>query len=258
MYYCIDNEFIYRQQAQAIDLCLRITIGPIFFLPAPGFLLRFYRERFQRMKAKNGSGRRNGGSSNQTNGSFTNSAVGNTSASREGTQVGSRVGAGDSNKTCSYDLKHDTSPKFQEPTNPIGASGRFKMFHARDRGTSMDSRRPLAKDFECESFDSHQLSEGHRNSFQVYNAGSQNSFALEYINSDKEKKVLRSFDPLQGEKPRCSTDTLKQPEPVLTEQHIQAGRNMVAYNWMGNESAGMTSKRAVFIVSVPMLGQFSY
>ncbi|KAF9366094.1 hypothetical protein BGX34_006282 [Mortierella sp. NVP85] len=234
MYYCINNEYIHKQQAQALDLCLRITIGPIFFLPAPGFLLRFYRERFQRMKGNNGSGRRNGGSSNnQANGSFTNSAVGNNSTSQEGTQVGSRLGTtGHSSVTrCSYDLKHDTNPKFQDPTSPVGTYGRFKLFHSRDRGTSVESSRALTKDFECESHDSHQPSEGHRSSFQMC----QNSIALENINSDREKKVLRSFNPLQGEKARCGTDTLKQPEPALTEQHLQAERNGLAYSWMGNQ-----------------------
>ncbi|KAG0298742.1 hypothetical protein BGZ96_007617 [Linnemannia gamsii] len=36
---------------QALDLCLRITIGPIFFLPAPKMLIRFYRNHFKKFRS---------------------------------------------------------------------------------------------------------------------------------------------------------------------------------------------------------------
>lgn len=48
--YVFDNELIYRPQIQALDLCLRITIGPIFFLPAPKMLIRFYRSHFKKFR----------------------------------------------------------------------------------------------------------------------------------------------------------------------------------------------------------------
>ncbi|KAG0206309.1 hypothetical protein BGX33_007468 [Mortierella sp. NVP41] len=48
--YCFDNELLYKPQIQALDLCLRITIGPIFFLPAPKMLIRFYRNHFKKFR----------------------------------------------------------------------------------------------------------------------------------------------------------------------------------------------------------------
>lgn len=50
MAYIFDHELIYRPQIQALDLCLRITIGPIFFLPAPKMLIRFYRSHFKKFR----------------------------------------------------------------------------------------------------------------------------------------------------------------------------------------------------------------
>ncbi|KAF9421335.1 hypothetical protein BGZ94_008853 [Podila epigama] len=46
--YIIDENNLYDLRAQAFDLCLRATVGPIFFSPAPAFLLRFYRRHFNR------------------------------------------------------------------------------------------------------------------------------------------------------------------------------------------------------------------
>lgn len=37
-------------QIQALDLCIRITIGPVYFIPAPRFLIRFYRKHFQKFR----------------------------------------------------------------------------------------------------------------------------------------------------------------------------------------------------------------
>ncbi|KAG0332723.1 hypothetical protein BG004_001126, partial [Podila humilis] len=43
--YCVENSLLYDMRSQALELCLRATAGAIFFLPSPGFLLRFYRRR---------------------------------------------------------------------------------------------------------------------------------------------------------------------------------------------------------------------
>ncbi|KAG0275078.1 hypothetical protein BGZ95_009199 [Linnemannia exigua] len=48
--YCFNSELLYKPQIQALDLCLRITIGPIFFLPAPKMLIRFYRNHFKKFR----------------------------------------------------------------------------------------------------------------------------------------------------------------------------------------------------------------
>ncbi|CAO3574335.1 unnamed protein product [Mortierella alpina] len=43
MYYFFVPADVFEQQAQALDLCVRATIGPIFFVPAPAYLIKFYR-----------------------------------------------------------------------------------------------------------------------------------------------------------------------------------------------------------------------
>ncbi|KAF9948177.1 hypothetical protein BGZ65_008245, partial [Modicella reniformis] len=229
--YCVDNEFIFEQQAQALDLCMRITIGPIFFLPAPPFLLRFYRERFRKMRCNNGSGGRNGSANrtggsgtNHFNGSFTtNSAVGNTSP--EATQVESRIGTtGNSSMTrCSHDINSDANHKHQESTSPPLNHGRFKVFTSNDRSTSAESSRVLNKDFECESYH-----DGHGDSLQLYSS-TLNSVTLDINDDAKEKKMSYPFDPLQNE------ELLQYPKPVLTEQHLRATKNEVTSGWKDME-----------------------
>ncbi|KAF9914321.1 hypothetical protein BX616_008526 [Lobosporangium transversale] len=64
IYFCNKIEDIFEPSAQALDLCIRATTNPIFFLPAPAFLIRFYRKRFNRLVKGNsvGGGSRYGGS----------------------------------------------------------------------------------------------------------------------------------------------------------------------------------------------------
>ncbi|KAG0203661.1 hypothetical protein BGX33_008970 [Mortierella sp. NVP41] len=50
---CVWHELIAVPQIQVLDLCIRITIGPIFFIPAPRFLIRFYRKHFQKFRNSN-------------------------------------------------------------------------------------------------------------------------------------------------------------------------------------------------------------
>ncbi|KAG0057325.1 hypothetical protein BGZ83_011568 [Gryganskiella cystojenkinii] len=51
VYYIFQKDQIFAEQAQALDLCIRVTLGPIFFLPAPSFLIRFYRDRFRKLSS---------------------------------------------------------------------------------------------------------------------------------------------------------------------------------------------------------------
>ncbi|KAG0234967.1 hypothetical protein BGW42_006066 [Actinomortierella wolfii] len=75
IYYLTNIEVIYNESIQAFDLGVRCTIGPIFFIPAPRFLIEFYRRHFSAL-AKSGSnqdsrrGGRGPGSSVATNPRF--------------------------------------------------------------------------------------------------------------------------------------------------------------------------------------------
>ncbi|KAF9114175.1 hypothetical protein BGW39_003431 [Mortierella sp. 14UC] len=60
--YCFRDELMFVPQMQALDLCTRITFCPIFFLPAPKFLVRFYRDHLQMLKTHTTNGGTGGGS----------------------------------------------------------------------------------------------------------------------------------------------------------------------------------------------------
>ncbi|KAF8947506.1 hypothetical protein BGZ47_008886 [Haplosporangium gracile] len=60
--YCFRNELIFVPQMQALDFCTHITICPIFFLPAPKFLVRFYGYHFQMLQAQATNSGAGGGS----------------------------------------------------------------------------------------------------------------------------------------------------------------------------------------------------
>ncbi|KAI7825358.1 hypothetical protein BC939DRAFT_128497 [Gamsiella multidivaricata] len=234
IFYFFNHEFLYTQQGQVLDLCLRITIGPIFFLPAPAFLLRFYREHFRKFKGgssngRNASGGRNWGSgNNHFNGSFTNSEHHHTTMSPDTTRIGSRIGGSDSIPRGSFDISSD---RYQEPTSPGGTYGRLKMFHARDRGHSVESSRVLNRDFECESSHSQHPSEDRADSFHQYFSsmdGSKHplrqSVALDDFES-LEQKNSKPYDPLQSKEWPYNVDTPQQPQPALIEQRIRGIRN---------------------------------
>ncbi|KAF9541363.1 hypothetical protein EC957_003141 [Mortierella hygrophila] len=104
--YVFKNELIYMPQIQALDLCLRITIGPIYFLPAPKMLIRFYRNHFKKFRSssanktssgdrwksrwRKGGSRGNGGDGSGSGSSNTDSRTRHDSSN----QIGSGSGSG--------------------------------------------------------------------------------------------------------------------------------------------------------------------
>ncbi|KAF8948337.1 hypothetical protein BGZ47_005462 [Haplosporangium gracile] len=103
--YVFNNELIYKPQIQALDLCLRITIGPIFFLPAPKMLIRFYRNHFKKFRGNSAnktssndrwaSRWRKGG--NRGNGGDGNGSGSSNSDSRTRYDSSNQAGSGDGN-----------------------------------------------------------------------------------------------------------------------------------------------------------------
>lgn len=276
--YCVRHEFIFEQQAQALDLCIRITIAPIYFLPAPAFLIRFYREHFQKFRSggRSGSGGNSGNRNNNTNftnnvtfggsfggsgtnhqfgsgsgnshnlgGSFTDSEVGQGRGGSTGSvlhnylygskktpRTGSRLGYRSDNdfpgrdsfedEVEDEDLHLDRTPhppngqrlhshhhhslatsSSNTPISPTKASpngagtSAFKLFQTRDRGQSVESSRGLSRDFENESTQSHNYSEGGRSDHLLPGGGScghSNTNSVDLYNM----QPLRRSSPLEG------------------------------------------------------------
>ncbi|KAG0338927.1 hypothetical protein BG000_003149 [Podila horticola] len=189
LYYVFEPEFIFDQPAQALDLCLRLTVGPIFMLPAPAFLFRFYRQHFKKFRGAGSSG--NGGSGGRTTDSSNaqhDSRSHQAGSSRAGgiaqfqssrfanTPRGSFDISHDShyldspskNQRCNYDdTKDDEKSHNLGNTGNVSPQGRLKFFQSRDRGLSVESSRVLSRDFDYEEQTSN-YSEDHPDSFHQY------------------------------------------------------------------------------------------
>ncbi|KAF9960541.1 hypothetical protein BGZ72_006603 [Mortierella alpina] len=240
--YMVNNEYIYEQQAQALDLCLRITIGPIFFLPAPAFLLRYYRDHFRKFKGSSNSSGRNNGSAARTWGSSNNhfsSSVaksdsphptGSFAMSPTSTRVDSRIGEC-STAQASFDTNHAHQNKSKDPTTPSSAYGRLKLFQTRDRGLSVESSRVLSKDFECESRQSNNPSEDRPDSYhQYYTSNELNQHPLHnsaVLNDSESSQELRQAmnSPSQSNQQSYGVNIPQTPKPALTQQPIRPARS---------------------------------
>ncbi|KAF9576974.1 hypothetical protein EC968_000099 [Mortierella alpina] len=239
--YMVNNEFIYEQQAQALDLCLRITIGPIFFLPAPGFLLRYYRDHFRKFKGSSNSSGRNNGSTARTWGSSNNhfgSSVAKTDSphptgsfamSPTTTRVDSRLGECSTTQN-SFDT-NTYQNKSKDVATPSNVYGRLKMFQTRDRGLSVESSRVLSKDFDCESSQSNNPSEGRPDSYHQYHMSNElhqhplhNSAAFQDDEGTQESKVSMS-NSSHSSQPSYAVNIPQAPKPALTQQPIRPARS---------------------------------
>ncbi|KAI8598394.1 hypothetical protein EDD21DRAFT_189235 [Dissophora ornata] len=241
--YFIKPEFIFEPQTQVLDLCLRMTIAPVYFLPAPKFLIQYYRQRFSKNKGGNlggsggGSHNRNRGSGNhQLQGSITASEAqiaSHTSSVSPTTRVGSRVGTVNSNiPRDSLDADYELDIKHKDATASFGESqgGRLKIFHTRSRGLSAESSRVLNNDFESESTHSWHLSDDGGDSVQQYDSSAKGQrlsipspVFLDGIRrqsaQESERSTCGPYDPLQSDLPYIMDGPLKQ-KPELKEIKI--------------------------------------
>ncbi|KAF9974443.1 hypothetical protein BGZ73_002128 [Actinomortierella ambigua] len=189
IYYLTYFELIYHGSIQALDLGIRCTIGPIFFIPAPRCLIEFYRRHFSAM-AKSGSNaesRRGGlGSGVATSPRFDGqgSFLGPNFDIRPTTSftgAGERIGGADPDLVQpqqaylspqvvrgSFDILYPTggSDKDEEGMMTTGGGtmesgplkrmyGSLKLFQNRNRGLSSESGRQFNQDYpgELEVYD---------------------------------------------------------------------------------------------------------
>ncbi|KAI1316930.1 hypothetical protein EDD11_009331 [Mortierella claussenii] len=177
--FIVKFEYIFDFRAQALDLCIRSTLGPVFFLPAPSFLLRRFRQYFSRyVKGSSvGGGSRHGGTRKGNDGtagqfachqgSFSMGSRPNGSTTTPCSPNGSQLGRPEDNssfprasmdecgqvKTCSTlpdSNNHGSNNRDSRQTNIGSAYGRLRLFHSRSRGTSMESNKVFNQDFEMD------------------------------------------------------------------------------------------------------------
>ncbi|KAF9929152.1 hypothetical protein FBU30_001829 [Linnemannia zychae] len=110
--------------AFSLDLCTRITICPIFFLPAPKFLIRFYRYHFQMLRTQTTKSNSGGSKGDSANRSW------------------------DSSSRKHSHTPATSPPKKFSPQQLGGESGHLRLPEPRNRCPSGDSRQGLSGDFE--------------------------------------------------------------------------------------------------------------
>ncbi|KAH7055072.1 hypothetical protein BKA57DRAFT_501604 [Linnemannia elongata] len=174
---CIWHELIFVPQIQALDLCIRVTIGPIFFIPAPRFLIRFYRKHFQKFRGSAGT-RNDTSAAGRTWGSGKKSMYGlSTSDSRNHHSISQQSTTVDSKPATSSTTAKGYAAAGSSGDEGRGGSGQSRgMLDVYDQGkyleagcalsnlsgqdgiSEADSRRILSKDCGRESMPSRVLS----------------------------------------------------------------------------------------------------
>ncbi|KAF9169516.1 hypothetical protein BGX20_010211 [Mortierella sp. AD010] len=164
-------KFAFKPIVQAADLGLRATISPVFFLPAPPFLIRFYRQHVKQnghgSNSLNGGSkyggpcRRNGSYTTETNvhqGSFTTMEEPHVLSSPLYSPAGSHTGRFEETGRGGASLDSETNrPNDREVTDKnknqridsIGSAyNPLRFFPSRDRGPSMESRKVFNQEFD--------------------------------------------------------------------------------------------------------------
>ncbi|KAF9422043.1 hypothetical protein BGZ76_003906, partial [Entomortierella beljakovae] len=162
VFFATNHSLIYNPQMQAFDLCLRMTIAPLLFTPAPKRLVMFYRKHLRdRSKNSSSAGQNNSYSVGQSGDRNKHRGSGNDSgndwrfanfSSPDSTRVGSGLDKYGSFPRDSLEVVPDKiQDKHQNSISSGDVFHQVKLFQTRDRGCSVESSRVLIKDYETVS-----------------------------------------------------------------------------------------------------------
>ncbi|KAF9143036.1 hypothetical protein BGX30_001553, partial [Mortierella sp. GBA39] len=168
----VDPKILYQPWISAVDVCLRGTIGIVFSLPAPKFIIQFARQYYGHQRKEGDSSRIPRNIISRQRGMFSSSMNysqdfgGNFSNDRSPvTTLGTTAKAGASIEDPLGYLENHSNR-----SNNMNF-GSIKLFPTRNRGESMESSKVFNQDFEPEDLHDEHLSgdEGHTSdSFQQY------------------------------------------------------------------------------------------
>ncbi|KAF9547140.1 hypothetical protein EC957_008820 [Mortierella hygrophila] len=168
----VEPKTLYQPWISAVDVCLRGTIGIVFSLPAPKFIIQFARQYYGHQRKEGDSSRIPRGIISRQRGMFSSSMNysqdfgGNFSNDRSPvTTLGTTAKAGASIEDPLGYLENHSSR-----SNNMNF-GSIKLFPTRNRGESMESSKVFNQDFEPDDLQDEHLSgdEGHTSdSFQQY------------------------------------------------------------------------------------------
>ncbi|KAF9110080.1 hypothetical protein BGX27_006795 [Mortierella sp. AM989] len=246
-YLVFDRGVAYLHQIQALDLCLRATISPVLFLPAPPCLVNFYRERNKPCDdsslngaggSRYGAGRRNGSYTNEIagyQGSFITIDDLNGGLPTPYSPSGSHAGRVDepSSRTgtslegdVNFHSKHGIADKKDNRQHDsIGSAySRIRLFQSRNRGPSMESNKVFNQDFEQDEHDDGQS-------------------CPEDLSRLDSFDILRAAATSSGNQIVDKSLSLQKPEPALTT----AIQNEIERSW----DAGVLANRSLRADSGP-------
>ncbi|KAG0206158.1 hypothetical protein BGX28_002337 [Mortierella sp. GBA30] len=251
IYYCFVSDNIYDQQSQALDLCIRTTIGPIFFVPAPASLIKFYRRHFSNSGKGSNSGGGYRGRYDSTGGnigyhsSFANPEEPTGMLVVPCSRAGSRIGCTEDGgyvKPAIEDSKHQMESNGNNRHTSLGSMyGRIRFFHSRNRGSSMESNKVFNQDFEQDDApdSQHTLDDNvhRRDSFHQY-YGNMNPGRTQSDDSTVyEGSTAAQFasDVNRNEsKSRADSSTvnveLQRPKPALTASNVSDRQPVSSWN----------------------------
>ncbi|KAF9575283.1 hypothetical protein EC968_003635 [Mortierella alpina] len=240
IYYFFVPEIVFEQQAQALDLCVRATIGPIFFVPAPAYLIKFYRRHFNNSSkgGNTGGGGYRGridsaGCHTGYHSSFTSpdDPIGTLAPthSRAGSRLGCTDDAGYLKPSVDEQMHQIDGSSNNRHTSLGSMYGRMRFFHSRSRGASMESNKVFNQDFESEDGpESQYTNDDHLSrpdSIHQYHSHldaartmSEDSTLYQLSPTPFGKSINRSesSDPLTGG-PGTTSIELQRPQPAFTK-----------------------------------------
>ncbi|KAF8947164.1 hypothetical protein BGZ47_010083 [Haplosporangium gracile] len=215
----VNPKILYQPWISAFDVCLRGTIGVVFSLPAPKFIIQFARQYYGHQRKEGDCSRIPRDINSRQHGMFTSSMNcsqdygGNFSTDRSFvTTLGTTAKAGASIEDPLVYLENHSNR-----SNNMNF-GSMKLFPTRNRGESMESSKMFNQDFEPEDLQDGNLTgdEGHTSdSFQQYYSKMDTAIPIvmsrepvTLTSQDAQEKGVHSSEHKAGEPQR--------PAPALT------------------------------------------
>ncbi|KAF9154163.1 hypothetical protein BG015_001680 [Linnemannia schmuckeri] len=215
----VNPKILYQPWISAFDVCLRGTIGIVFSLPAPKFIIQFARQYYGHQRKEGDCSRIPRGINSRQHGMFTSNMNcsqdygGNFSTDRSFvTTLGTTAKAGAPIEDPLGYLENHSNR-----SNNMNF-GSIKLFPTRNRGESMESSKMFSQDFEPEDLQDGNLTgdEGHTSdSFQQYYSKMDTAIPIvmsrepnTLTSQDAQEKGVLSSEHKMGEPQR--------PAPALT------------------------------------------
>ncbi|KAG0056394.1 hypothetical protein BGZ90_005544, partial [Linnemannia elongata] len=203
----VEPKTLYQPWISAVDVCLRGTIGIVFSLPAPKFIIQFARRYYGHQRKEGDSSR-----------------IPRDITSRQRGMFGSSMNY---SQDFGGNFSNDRSPVIEDPLgyleNHSSRSnnmnfGSIKLFPTRNRGESMESSKVFNQDFEPEDLQDENFTgdEGHTSdSFQQYYSKKDTAIPI-VMSKDLNSSTTYEVQEKGGHSSGHKVEEPQRPAPALT------------------------------------------